>query len=128
MDRLRAFGVRRDPGVFASLEGAKLLDRRPGEIKIGVLGSFHLKRLQGHAALLKEVCDAFFGRPTVVEISTLEGVTGEAAGAPERAGGTSDRRAREREVRQGALNNPSVNAALEILSAEIVEIKPLRRD
>lgn len=125
MDRLRVFGQKRDRGLFASLDGARLEEQRTGFVKIGVTGDFHAKRLQSRESDVAALCSDFFGEPTRVEVTLLR--TNGSAGAPG-AAEPAPGRERERKIRQDALNHPGVNAALEILEAELVEIRSLGGD
>jgi hypothetical protein len=122
MDRLRVFGQKRDRGLFASLDGARLEAQRDGYVKIAVAGDFHVKRLQSREAEVASLCTEFFGEPTRVEIALLQSG---ANGAARKADKPEPTRERERQIRQEALNHPGVNAALEILEAELVEIRPI---
>jgi DNA polymerase-3 subunit gamma/tau len=122
MDRLRVVGQQRDRGLFASLEGAQLQEQRAGYVKIGVMGDFHTKRLQSRDGEMTALCSDFFGEPTRVEISQIR--SNESAAGPA-ADARPSSRERDRQIRKEALNHPGVNAALEILEAELVEIRPL---
>jgi hypothetical protein len=122
MDRLRVFGQKRDRGLFASLDGARLEAQREGYVKIAVAGDFHVKRLQARETEVASLCTEFFGEPMRVEISLLP--PSENGGA-RKADEPGPSRERERQIRQEALNHPGVNAALEILEAELVEIRPI---
>ncbi len=120
LDRLSAFALKANRGLFASLEGATLLENRPGFIKIAAAGAFHQKRLQDHVPEFNAVCSDFFGEDTRVEITLQQSGAIESPQASE-----PDRRSAERQKRQAALNHPAVNEALEVLKAEIVEIRPI---
>ena len=123
LDRFRAFALKANRGLFASLEGATLLERRPGLLKLAAAGGFHQKRLQDHIAECNAVCSDFFGTDTRLEISTRADAEAGDVAAP-----TPKHRDDERRKRQEALNHPVVNTALEVLQAEIVEIRPLGRN
>jgi len=124
MDRLRVFGQQRDRGLFASFDGAELIERRPGMVKIAAQAAFHTRRLTDRLDAVNAVCADFFGEPTRVEITTRAEPVADSSG---RTSGTPSREV-ERRRRQEALNHPSVNSALEILGGEIVEIRPLGHD
>jgi len=117
-DRLRGFAQERNRGLFASLDGGRLVERGPDRIRIAVRPGFHLRRLRERLAELEEVCASFFGGPLGVEIEEIEGASAEAP--PQRV-----RRDAERQRRQAALKHPAVNIALKELQGEIVEIVPL---
>ncbi len=121
LDRLRAFGKKRGCGLLASLDGAELLERRPGYLKLAVPTGFHRERLQDRVADLGELCADFFGTQTQIEItSPAAAEDGERPRSP-----SAPQRELERQRRREALNHPSVNVALDVLAAEIVEIRPL---
>ena len=123
LDRFRAFALKANRGLFTSLEGATLLERRPGLLKLAAAGGFHQKRLQDHIAECNAVCSDFFGTDTRLEISTRADAEAGDVAVP-----TPKHRDDERRKRQEALNHPVVNTALEVLQAEIVEIRPLGRN
>jgi DNA polymerase-3 subunit gamma/tau len=115
-DRLRGFAGRENPGLYAALEGGELVERDAGRLRIRVPTRFSAQRLEDRRAALEAACARFFGAPLRVEI--------EAAPEPGDGGGRADPEiARQR--RQRALNHPAIHTALEILDAEIVEIRPL---
>ncbi|MCC6640463.1 MAG: DNA polymerase III subunit gamma/tau [Deltaproteobacteria bacterium] len=118
MDRLRGFARTTNPGLAAPLAGGEILERGPGRLRIGVPGGFAATRLQAKLAALEEICSGFFGERLRVEVVQLA-----IAGESGQGRGASDDLARRR--RQEALQHPAVNAAREILGAEIVEIRPL---
>ena len=72
---------------------------------------------------LEAACSTFFGNPIRVEIETTGEEAEPGSGA---ATGTKAKLSGEalRELTQRALKNPAVNRAVEILDAEIVEIRP----
>jgi DNA polymerase-3 subunit gamma/tau len=118
-DRLRGFAQQRNRGLFASLEGGRILEREGDRMRIAAAGGFHTKRLQDRIDELRSVCEAFFGRPIRVEVVT---------DAESRANGGGDGsmgREQVRQRRQAALNHSAVNIALRELEAEILEIRPL---
>ncbi len=118
LDRLRAFVRAEHRGLAATLEGGQLLEREPDRLKIGVEGSFAATRLTSRLDVLEEICARFFGRRMRLEIVPLESAAAAAAAA-----GIDEALVRQR--RQAALQHPAVNAALEILGAEILEIRAL---
>jgi DNA polymerase-3 subunit gamma/tau len=120
LDRLRVFGQKQNRGLFASLEQADLLERSDEHLKLSVSGAFHQRRLLDQVDEVKRVCSAFFGSPMRVEIVLSRR---EEIASPESAPPAA--RERVRSQRREALNHPSVNAALEILEGEIVDIRPL---
>jgi len=123
MDRLRVFAQKENRGLFASLDEAVLLERRPGHLRLAVAAGFHRQRLQDRVADLAEVCGRLFGEPTRVEIVAEAG----GAEAPPPPGRLSSRREEERRRRQEALRHPKINIALEALQGEIIDIRPLGR-
>jgi DNA polymerase-3 subunit gamma/tau len=118
MDRLRAFVQAANPSLAAPLDGGRLLERGPEQLRIGVPGSFAATRLQTKLPALEEICARFFGRRMRIEVVQLEPDAGSGRPRPE-----IDDLARRR--KQEALQDPAVNAVLEILGGEIIEIRPL---
>jgi DNA polymerase-3 subunit gamma/tau len=117
-DRLRAMAGKGDPGLFAALEGGELRERSEERVRIFVPNKFSAQRLNGRHRDLEAACQRFFGQAVRVEIE-----------APE-AGASADGRApsdpdEARRRRRQALDHPAVNAAIEGLDAEIIEIRPL---
>jgi len=120
-DRLKAFIQKRDRSLFGALEDGRLLTQSPGGLRLGLPARFHVKRLQDRIAEVEAACAAFFGERTKVEIVALD-PTEPGAGT----GGKSDaQREAERQTKHTALHHPKINVALEVLEAEIVEIKSL---
>ena len=119
LDRLRAFARAEQPGLFAALDGAELRERGEDFLLIHVHERFAARRLAEKQAELDALATRFAGRPTRVK---LEGPEGEAAGKAGHAGNDTEL---ERQVRHKTLNDPAVGRALEILGADIVEIRPL---
>ena len=78
---------------------------------------FSAKRLNRKRGELEAACARFFGHEVRIEIETSSG--GPSADAPAEDPETL------RNQRQQALNNPAVSLAIEILGAEIVEIRPV---
>jgi DNA polymerase-3 subunit gamma/tau len=117
-DRLRAFAGKQDPGLFAALDGGRLVRIEGSRLCLSVPAGFAARRLEQKREALERCCEAFFGRPMAIELE----VPAEAPAADSARG--SDAEALRR-LRQQALSHPAVNAALELLEAEIVEIQPL---
>ncbi|HKA15108.1 MAG TPA: DNA polymerase III subunit gamma/tau [Myxococcota bacterium] len=117
LDRLRAFARAGQPGIFAALEGAELLERSAERVRIRVPEAFAARRLRERQEAVDALAASFFGRATRVVIEDAPGAATAAIPAAQ-----SDA-ARQR--RQEALNDPAVGRALEILGADIVEIRPL---
>ncbi len=118
-DRLRAFAGKQDPGLFAALEGGRLVRIEASRLCISVPAGFAARRLEQKREPLERCCEGFFGRPVAIELE----IAGEEPPAAHLARG-SDAEALRR-LRQQALSHPAVNAALELLEAEIVAIHPL---
>ncbi len=118
-DRLRAFAGKSDPGLFAALDGGELLVIETSRLRIRVPAGFAARRLEQKRAPLEQCCESFFGRPLTVELETA----GEAPGAAGQAQASGAEALRL--LRQQALQHPAVNAAIEVLEGEIVEIRPL---
>ncbi|MBW2695488.1 MAG: DNA polymerase III subunit gamma/tau [Deltaproteobacteria bacterium] len=121
LDRLRVHAQKQSRGLFASLDGAELLERGPAHLRLAVTGAFHQRRLQDQIEEVESTCAAFFGRPMRVEI--VQGADQQPA--PATGDAPPAARELERARRREALNHPKVNSALEILEGEIVEIRPL---
>jgi DNA polymerase-3 subunit gamma/tau len=119
LDRLRAFARASQPAVFAALDGAELLERDADRVRIRVPEPFAARRLRERQDALDALAEGFFGRATRVVIE--DGATA-ATTASAGAAAQSDT-ARQR--RKEALEDPAVGRALEILGADIVEIRPL---
>lgn len=120
-DRLKGFIQKRDRSLFAALEDGRLLEREPGHLRIGLPAKFHAQRLKDRAAEVEAACAAFFGEPTRVSVDALS------PDDASKSGGRASHAEREaeRQRKQSALNHPKINAALEVLQAEIVEIRSL---
>ncbi|MFP6606439.1 MAG: DNA polymerase III subunit gamma/tau [Myxococcota bacterium] len=115
-DRLSERVREQSPGTFAVLQAVRLTAREPGRLCFEAPSPFNRKRLEDKQQELESICSAFFGATTRVEVS-------EAAQA-QQSNGTLGRE-ESRRLRQAALNHPGVNTALEVLHADIVEIRPL---
>jgi hypothetical protein len=116
-DRLRAKALDFDRSRYASLEAAELLSIEGHTIALVVGATFHVERLRSRITDLEAIAAELFGQP--VKITVELNATG---GASEES---SETREQARKRRQDALNSESVNLALKILDAEIVEIRPL---
>jgi DNA polymerase-3 subunit gamma/tau len=123
-DRLAAFAQQENRGLFAALTGGRLVSREPGRLRIRLASAIAARRLAARGRDLEAVCARFFGEPVRVELETDSGEA--APGRPRPNGATDDAAARRR--KQRALDHPGVNAALEVLGGEIVEIRPLGED
>jgi len=127
LDRLRAAFAERDRGLAIALENAELVERSDTHVRLAVPDTFAARRLERRMADLETTCERFFGRPLRVEI------LGPASAAPARApvplGGRAPQSDAEEEAdrrrRREALDHPAVNAALEILGGDVLEIRPL---
>jgi len=115
-DRLRARVREESPSLYSALQALRLSGREPGHIRFEAGNDFSRKRLEDRRADLEAVCGAFFGEPTRVEV--------ECSAQPARRN-AAPRHEESRRLRQQALNHPLVNRALELLEADIVEIRPL---
>jgi len=118
LDRLRAFARAEHPGIYAALDGAELVEHGDECLRIRVPEPFAARRLREKQDAVDALAASFFGRATRVAI---EDQPVPAAGAPGSDSGIDLLRQR----RQEALNDPAVGRALEILGADIVEIRPL---
>jgi DNA polymerase-3 subunit gamma/tau len=118
-DRLRIFAQRENRGLFAALEGGRATHWDGERLGLAIPGGIGAQRLLGRRPDLDAVCARFFGRPVCVELELPEPSEPAAEGA--RDGSREEGEARRRE----ALNHPALNAALEILDGEILEIRPL---
>lgn len=118
-DRLRGFVAESgQPGLAAAMEGGSLLEVRPGSLRLAATAGFPASRLEQRREILEGIASRFFGRPTKLAIEPL-GV----APAPAKTAAPDLEQARS--LRQEALQDPGVNAAMEILRADIVEIRVL---
>jgi len=122
-DRLRTLAKEENRGLFTSLDSCQLREQHPGHLLLTTSNGFHAKRLSDGVQSLEAICSRFFGQPTRVEIAVEPTASGD--GEVASAARSVPQREDERRRRQEALNNPRINAALEVLRAEIVEIRPL---
>jgi DNA polymerase-3 subunit gamma/tau len=120
-DRLRSFAQDENRGLFAALEGGRLLAKSEDALRIAVPSAIAARRLEARKPDLESVCARFFGRPVRVEL--VADASSAAAGASAARSSGDGELARKR--RQEALAHPAVNAALEILGGEIDEIRTL---
>ena len=119
-DRLRERVRERNPGIHAALDGGRLARMEEGLLEIEHPERFSSSRLAEKRAFIEEVASEMFGRPTRVEVQRA----GEADAESDTEKGRFDPEA-TRQIRADALNDPGIGRALEILGAEIVEIRPL---
>jgi DNA polymerase-3 subunit gamma/tau len=117
-DRLRSFAQEANRGLFAALEGGRLVTRTDETIRMALPSVTAVRRLEARLEELAAVVERFFGRPLRVVLEAESG-PGEAAARATGPDPLAQRR------RQEALNHPTVNQALEILEGEILEIRPL---
>jgi DNA polymerase-3 subunit gamma/tau len=117
-DQLRRFAQQTNRGLFAALEGGRLVARSGECLRIAVPEQFAARRLEARSPDLEAVCTRFFGGPLRVEIECD-------VPEPQQAGRRDADSDLARRRRQEALDHPAVNDALEILGGEIVEIRPL---
>jgi DNA polymerase-3 subunit gamma/tau len=116
-DRFRTRALEQDRARFASLDGTSLVGIEGDTIRIGAPAAFHVERLRQRQSDLEAVARDLFGRSVRIVI--------ELAVDPRVEEVSSASREQSRRRRQEALNSESVNLAIEVLDAEIVEIRPL---
>ena len=117
-DRLRGRARETEPKLFAILQGVRLVAREPGLLRFEAPNEFALRRVRDRASAIERLCGEFFGEPTRIEATEAQTAS--------QARATATRPHEDaRRLRQVALNHPQVNSALEILQADIVEIRPL---
>jgi DNA polymerase-3 subunit gamma/tau len=119
LDRVRAVLGDSDRGLAAALDGATLLEWSDRQLRIAVPEAFAARRLERRQADLEAVCSRLFGRSLRVVVS---GPDAPAAPPVERSEADEEHLRRRR---REALDHPAVNAALEILGGEVLEIRPL---
>ena len=110
-------GPRDRPGSFREPRGRRARSVRGDAIELAVAAAFHAERLRARLPELEALGRELFGRPLRISVES----DGARAGRNE----TSESRERSRKRRQEALNSEPVNLAIEVLNAEIVEIRPL---
>ena len=116
-DRFRAKMLEHDRARFASLDGARLISIQGNAIRLGAPAAFHVERLRQRLEELEGLASEFFGQPTRISVEV------DATPGPKQENTASRERSRKR--RQDALNSEEVNLAIDVLDAEIVEIRPL---
>jgi len=116
-DRFRAKALEVDRAKFASLDGTTLVGIEANTIRIGAPAAFHVERLRQRADDLEQLASGLFGKPVKISV--------EIATARTEREVKQESREQSRKQRQEALNSEPVNLAIEVLSAEIVEIRPL---
>jgi DNA polymerase-3 subunit gamma/tau len=119
LDRLRAYARARQPGIFAALDGAQLVEHSADRVSIRVPQPFAARRLRERQDAVDALAASFFGRATRVVIEE------DAPAAAAASAGASAQSDAARQRRKEALDDPAVGRALEILGADIVEIRPL---
>ena len=116
-DRLRSRALETDRARLASLDVARLIRLHGETLELGVPGSFHADRLRARQSEIEALATTLFGQPLRITITVQE------------AQASQDQDASQRELsrlrRQQALHSKPVNLALEVLEAQIVEIRPL---
>jgi hypothetical protein len=116
-DRLRTKALEADRSRYASLEGTELISIKGNTIELAVSAPFHAERLRSRIGDLEAFAGNLLGQPTRITV--------EIRGARSQQDETQESREHSRKRRQEALNSEPVNLAIEILDAEIVEIRPL---
>ncbi|MCP4907880.1 MAG: DNA polymerase III subunit gamma/tau [bacterium] len=116
-DRFREKALDNDRSRFASLDGTSLVAIEGNTIRIGAPATFHAERLRQRIDDLETLATNLFGQTTRITV--------EIAAATTARTGNGESREKSRKQRQEALNSESVNLAIEVLDAEIVEIRPL---
>jgi len=117
-DRFREKALDADRSRYASLDGTSLVAIEGNTIRIGAPAAFHAERLRQRVDDLEALATNLFGQTTRITVEV-------AAPKSEKTGHDHQTREHSRKRRQEALNSESVNMAIEVLDAEIVEIRPL---
>jgi len=117
-DQLRRFAQERNRGLFAALEGGRLVARTSERLRVVVPAAFAARRLEARRDDLENVCEQFFGSRLVVEVESAD----QAPQAEQQRAAQTDLARRRR---QQALDHPAVNDTMDILGGQIVEIRPL---
>jgi DNA polymerase-3 subunit gamma/tau len=120
-DRLRALAAREPGGLYGALEGARIAERSAQGLRLRVPRRFSAQRLRDRIGPLEALCERCFGERVRVVIECEEELRESGASEAPRA-----EQEALRQLRQAALAHPGVNAALELLEGEVVEIRPLR--
>ena len=118
-DRLRDLAKHEDRALHAALSGGHLAERTEDALRIVMPDGFSTERLRGRIPALEALCARLFGRRVRVSVEA-QAIVHPAGAAKGRIDAELARRAR-----MEALAHPGVNAALEILGAHIVDIRPL---
>jgi DNA polymerase-3 subunit gamma/tau len=116
-DRLCAFTQRHAPRLAPVLEGGILLAREDDRVHLAAPNRFAAQRLAGRREALESLWSRFFGHDVRLEVASPDDDAAAETAQQQRGGA--------RQQRQQALNHPSVSLALELLDAEIEEIRPL---
>ncbi len=116
-DRLRIRALETDRARFASLDVARVIRLHGETLELGVPGSFHADRLRARQPEIEDLAAALFGQPLQITITVQETQAAQEQDASQRE--------LSRLRRQQALHSEPVNLALEVLEAQIVEIRPL---
>jgi hypothetical protein len=116
-DRLRSFAQEANRGLFAALEGGRIVARTGETICLALPSTIAVRRLEARLDELAAVVERFFGGPLRVVL--------EAESGPSEAPRATGRDPLTQRRRKEALDHPAVNQALEILAGEILEIRPL---
>jgi hypothetical protein len=126
LDRFRAAVAEQDRALGLALDEARLVERSDTRLVLAVSEPFATRRLERRLGDLEAAAARFFGRPLRVAIQG--GETPAPAAASARPGARGPRSDADEEAarrrRREALDHPAVNAALEILGGDVVEIRP----
>jgi DNA polymerase-3 subunit gamma/tau len=126
LDRFRAALGETDRGLAMALEDATLVERSGQRLVLAVGEPFAARRLERRLPDLVAAAERFFGHPLRIAI---QGADASAPSRPAAALGGAPRSDAEEEEgrrrRREALDHPAVNAALEILGGDVVDIRPL---
>jgi hypothetical protein len=127
LDRFRAALGEADRGLALALEHATLVERSEQRLVLEVADPFAARRLERRLADLEAAAERLFGRPLRLVLRAAD--TPAAAPTPAARGARAPRSDAEEEAarrrRREALDHPAVNAALEILGGDVVDIRPL---
>ena len=115
-DRLRAFAGRENKSLAAALAGGRLALRTAELLRIEAPSRFATERIADRREALEAICARFFGHAMRIEVEMR-------SDAPAPIARPEDREAARR-LRERALEHAAVNAALEVLDAKIVDIRP----
>jgi DNA polymerase-3 subunit gamma/tau len=127
LDRFRTALGESDRGLALALEGATLVERSEQRLVLAVSEPFAARRLERRVADLEAAAERLFGRPLRIAIRPPDEPPAPhpaaALGARAPRSDADEEAARRR--RRAALDHPAVNAALEILGGDVVDIRPL---